>query len=445
MADDEQHLFEDEDEPNKDAERRNFIAAIERLRMRCENAKIPVEERPRSTGENYIVILLPSGRETRRVPVSFREKAEALESVRFEDYIVLAGYEAICSYSAGTIEALIDPIGFFTSSSDLYGMLFGMDIRDAIANRPRVLLKPAGIATDVALTIGFPSNECYLLTNNFRVSSTGRALSVTITGLKVSQHDKAIEYLERIADSLFFEIELSRDISLALMRARKTPEHRIRTRTPKESELTFPRFEYDHEAVSLYWYARHARGMPLLEFLAYYQAIEVFFPNYSQIEAHKRVRNILKDPSFNPFSDSDVGRIFKVIKVNKNNRGFGDERSQLKAVIEECVTADSLRHFLTSDSQRADFYKSKQKTISDHRIPVASPDVDLRNDVVARIYDIRCKIVHTKDTGEGDQDTATLLLPFSKEAEALTYDIELVQYLARQVLIASSTAFRVDA
>jgi len=31
-----------------------------------------------------------------------------------------------------------------------------------------------------------------------------------------------------------------------------------------------------------------------------HQALEFFFPIYSQIEAHRRVRNILKDPSFSP-------------------------------------------------------------------------------------------------------------------------------------------------
>lgn len=65
----------------------------------------------------------------------------------------------------------------------------------------------------------------------------------------------------------------------------------------------------------------------------------------------------------------------------------------------------------------------------------------MRNDIAERIYDIRCKIVHTKDVAESRDQTGNLLLPFSKEAEGLTFDIELIQYVARQVLIASSTAF----
>jgi hypothetical protein len=52
-----------------------------------------------------------------------------------------------------------------------------------------------------------------------------------------------------------------------------------------------PRTTYDHEPMSLYWYARQARGVPLLEFLAYYQCIEFYFPTYAEAEAQKRVRN----------------------------------------------------------------------------------------------------------------------------------------------------------
>jgi hypothetical protein len=65
----------------------------------------------------------------------------------------------------------------------------------------------------------------------------------------------------------------------------------------------------------------------------------------------------------------------------------------------------------------------------------------LRNDVADRVYDIRCKIVHTKtDTRDGSVE---LLLPFSPEAEQLSFDIDLVQHLAQLVLVASSSPFNV--
>ncbi|MCP4441464.1 MAG: hypothetical protein GY810_21360 [Aureispira sp.] len=68
---------------------------------------------------------------------------------------------------------------------------------------------------------------------------------------------------------------------------------------------------------------------------------------------------------------------------------------------------------------------------------MTSKDVDLRTPVADLIYDIRCKIVHTK--GEGFDGEIDLLLPFTKAAELLYKDIELIQYVARKVLVAAST------
>jgi hypothetical protein len=105
----------------------------------------------------------------------------------------------------------------------------------------------------------------------------------------------------------------------------------------------------------------------------------------------------------------------------------------------ECLNPDFLREFLSSNPERLHFYSGKSKTY--YKIPIATPSVDLREDVVHRIYDIRCRIVHTKnDTRDGE---VGLLLPFTPEAEQLSFDIELIQYVAQQVLIAGGTPFRV--
>lgn len=96
---------------------------------------------------------------------------------------------------------------------------------------------------------------------------------------------------------------------------------------------------------------------------------------------------------------------------------------------------------MTEDEQRQEFLSARAKRLTEHKIPVANANADLRNDVADRLYDIRCKIVHTKsDNRNGDTE---LLLPFSKEAEQLHYDIELIEYLAQRTLIASSGSLRV--
>ena len=118
---------------------------------------------------------------------------------------------------------------------------------------------------------------------------------------------------------------------------------------------------------------------------------------------------------------------------------FGDERSQLRATVQSCVTAQDLRSFVTSDQKCIKFYTGSKdwKTIGPMKVSINNPDSDLRTEVSDRIYHIRCKIVHSK--GDGGPAKSDSLLPFSKEAEPLGFDIEVIRYVALQAVTATST------
>jgi hypothetical protein len=125
----------------------------------------------------------------------------------------------------------------------------------------------------------------------------------------------------------------------------------------------------------------------------------------------------------------------------KNPTVDGRNAASIRATLLECVDPDSLRVFFESVQERRDFYSSKAKSPY-HKIPIGSPSTDLRGDVAERIYDIRNRIVHTKnDPRDGEVE---LLLPFSDDAEQLSFDIELVQFLAQAALIAASLPFKVN-
>ena len=243
-----------------------------------------------------------------------------------------------------------------------------------------------------------------------------------------------------MSGSIFFQIDLLSDVPLALERERRRSlgARRARKKIDLATDLEYPKTEFDEAPLSLYSYARSASGMPLLQFLAFYQVVEFYFPIYSRAEAQRRLKAILKDPTFRGDRDVDIGRLLSSIQVSRSG-AYGDERSQLRAALAECIDSDSIRDFFESDPDRKDFYLAKGKA-SYHKIPLANPTADLRGDVADRLYDIRCKIVHTKNDSHGGD--VELLLPFSKEAEQLSYDIELAQYLAQRVLIAGSLRFQ---
>ena len=225
-----------------------------------------------------------------------------------------------------------------------------------------------------------------------------------------------------------------------LERERRSSTRGRRKTTNLASDLQYPRTQFESAPLTLYWYGRSATGMPLLQFLAFYQVIEFYFPIYSQSEAQRKLKAILKDPTFRGDRDTDIARLLGAIHVSRSG-AFGDERSQLRATLAECADPDSLRQYLVSDVERKEFFATKAKSLPYHKIPLLSPVADLRNDVADRIYDIRCKIVHTKT--DSRDNSFELLLPFTQEAEQLSFDIDLAQYLAQLVLIAGSRPFGV--
>ena len=111
-----------------------------------------------------------------------------------------------------------------------------------------------------------------------------------------------------------------------------------------------------------------------------------------------------------------------------------DERSQLKAAITECSTSEGVRSFLISTDEKREFYKDGYKALSKVKVSLDERADDIRASVAERLYSIRCRIVHTKDDGN---DELGILLPYSKEEAALVHDIELMQFVARSVLVAS--------
>jgi hypothetical protein len=64
---------------------------------------------------------------------------------------------------------------------------------------------------------------------------------------------------------------------------------------------------------------------------------------------------------------------------------------------------------------------------------------DFIAEVSERIYEIRCRIVHTK-SNEGNFE---VLLPYSNEVKELNFDLELIEFLSRKILIASSRPLKI--
>jgi len=100
--------------------------------------------------------------------------------------------------------------------------------------------------------------------------------------------------------------------------------------------------------------------MPLLQFLAFYQVVEFYYPRFSNVEARKKLTSILKDPTFRSERDEHVDRLTSAIVVSRSG-AIGDERSQLRSVINHCLDPDELRNFLQSDPDRESHFRKERK------------------------------------------------------------------------------------
>lgn len=398
------------------------------LTSRCAAAKIPLES---DSDIGIWTLTLPSGRDHRAISVIDRDDFEQLLAVPFEEYTFLSGYAAIANYRRATIEAAVRVL----DGPGVHTLLrrFGVsndDDGDEEATARAVTLSEGN--SELKLALGPASDDLNTLTG--RPSGPLRGLALAISGSPVKQHDASVSLLRSLANSLFFQVDLTSGIAM-MLQPERIAQRRVRRHLRESPALEFPKHEYDAAPISLYWYARSATQMPLLQFLAYYQVIEFYFPTCSQADARRRIRTVLKDPGFRPDRESDVARIFSLLRGTAP--GFGDERSQLRATIQECVDPTELREFIGGTSVRAAFLSKKTDGLTDKKIPLGNPDADLRTETADRIYDIRCRIVHTKSSATGLD--LEMLLPFSPQAAQLSHDIDLVNFVARRVLVAMSS------
>jgi hypothetical protein len=393
-------------------------------------------------------------------------RAERLLAIPFEQYRILGGYAAINNSSENFIEAYIRPPGRVFSRFGLTD-LPGLEIIEV----PTTVPAAAEEGDTVEETVGSSTERERILREGARwrlriedarspwsiefseasdafvaLSSEPRAIAVRdrrpitlkIRGINAPRHEDALRQLEDIGRAILFDLDLCYGIQLELARYLvRSPIRGYRPERPGRAP-SFPRLRYPSEALSLYGYGRSASGMPLLQFLAYYQVLEYFFPMYFSQQLLRRLRQELTDPRFNATDDAHLARLLSMM-TSSGRSGYGSERDQLRATIYGCVDESTVRAFLNEDPERLRMLGDK-KAIK--RVSLVVDDGhhgNLIDQITERIYGIRCRVVHAKADG-GDM-AVDLLLPSSPEADALDVDVSILQFLAQKAIVTGGTPF----
>lgn len=396
---------------------------------------------------------IPAGREKYQCIIIYRdERLDEALSLNFEKYRFINSIEAIWSNELKIIEAEV-------TSNESFGRMYFDRLYKLICKPERnedddteIEISnniPLPGIDDLTISIGYCSPDfAFLSSVKERGGSRGmnsKRITLKISNSKTQTHDTSKEILEKIANSIFFQIDLNFEIALNLQSQRESilERHNKRIRKQKSIDVSAtlkePKYEYDTEPISLYWYAKESANMPIFQFLAYYQSLEFYFPIYSSFEAKQKIQSLIKDPRFNPNKDSDISKIISTVKVSSYGKSFGSEREQLKSTLTACTNNNELQEFFKLDDKRFDFYaENKGKSIAKQKISVKNETSDFLSEVSERIYEIRCRIVHSK-ASEGNFD---VLLPYSSEVKQLNFDIELIEFLSRRILITSSRALK---
>lgn len=377
---------------------------------------------------------LPATEGTRSFRVD-ADDAEVFASCQFERWIALSPYHAIYDPSQGFILAAAREYSYSSTLWEAPGAetLVGFDGKDC---RRIKIETPPGRRPSLELIKRPLYAEAAVLASH---SSAGAYLKVS--GLSGLDGGEALRLLTRVASSLFFELDVTHGsyFRLARLDDYDTVSDADAGLLPEGRAPQFPRLAYEANAITLYQYARNLNAsplqkMPLAEYLGFYQVIEYFMPTYSHADSLRRLRNALKDPNLDPDNDVAVGRLMSLIMDANQKRA---EREQLKLTVAACIEEAALEEYLNSSEGAMKFFGDKTKISGVRTLNPANKNMPLTNQVADRIYDLRCRIVHSKEGGEINS-----LLPFGAEAKRLGRDIALVRYVARRVLIASGRTWR---
>jgi hypothetical protein len=404
------------------------LRQIESLAEQCRAEGLDIEVEREEFGV-YARLDFPSGRDTRSRFVTAK-RAEALKGIPLKDVVFLGRFQAICNYEKRTIDAFVVTANGRNNPTTILRRRLGLEQKTS---------KPIFDAEQgpVRLVLGPPSVEMDAVVGTLNPNARD-ALSLQIRGVNIERHDDALAVLERLADALFFEIDAELGVPLVLDQGRLSGGVQ-RWRGDRPPEIRFPSSEYDADPMALYWYARGATNMPLLQFLAFYQVLEFYFPVFVEQEVRRRIKGVVKDPKFSAHDEGAISRIVQATRL-VGARGGADERAQLRAVIKGCGDPEQIREVLERPPSRASYFGKRKGGPARQILRAEMSDGDLMDAVSERVYEIRCRIVHTKDSSSGEDR----ILPFSHEADRLGPDIRLIEMLARTALITSSRELKAN-
>lgn len=372
---------------------------------------------------------LPAGRSTRPVVVDAMDARRILND-DISQWRSLERYDGIWNGHCGIIEVALRPDQVPTSFL-LRRIVKAVGRLDAEVEKDRLAAEVADEESGITIRIGEASDFAAVLLTGRRPFRSRPPLTLRISPVSADTTDDADLLIERVTDSVALDLSMSIGVTIFPQRLENRATLR-RGAKKRAGRFTFPKSRYPHAPATLYQAGRNHRTSPLIRYWCFYQVLEYFFPTHSQAAAMTQLARHLRSPAFDPHSDEDV--LKAVHLATSAGRGHDSEEDQLHTTLRAIVTPHEMVEFL-DETGLNDQVSDRRSELSGKTVNTKSND-DLLLQLARRIYDIRCRIVHSKSgraAGEGAG-----LLPGTHHDDLVRHELILLEFLAQQALITAA-------
>ncbi len=374
---------------------------------------------------------LPAGRSTRPVLVRHAQ-AQVLLGHDVRSWRSLQRYDGIWSESEEAIEIAVRGDRLGPPARMLLERLTGTG-HDADGETP-LRYQVTDDESGVRLTIGEASEIASVLLSSRRPLRTPTTLR--LDHIRVSTSDYADRVAEQVGDAVSFGLHLNLGMSLVLQRLENRETLLRRRRLQVGGSFSFPKNRYPHAPVLLYQAGRERTTSPLIRYWAFYQVLEYFFPRFSRLEAVRTLSRHLRTPTFDAHREEDVLKILDL--AASTGAGSNSEADHLLVTVQAIVSPNEILDLITELDLRQQVTDSRSELSS--RTLTLRPHAALHSELSQRIYDIRCRIVHSKSASQ--RETGPGLLPGTHHDDLVASELPLIEYLAQQALVSAAEQLR---
>lgn len=256
--------------------------------------------------------------------------------------------------------------------------------------------------------------------------------SITINNLNP---ENTIDYLQYVKSFIFNSSMLQNRNYLIVENIEKiTKTIRPLIRRITREPIDVPYRRYTDEVVQYFIDGNSAR-VPKIKFLSFYNVLEFYFDKIYIDDKCLRIQELITSPKFNHNNLKHYIKILELLDIKKAKH-LGKvnitESESLKLLIKKFINLDDFKQFL----QRNTFYiNNNAYKVENTKFSIEDSDENLTNKICNRIYKVRNALVHSKE-GEDIR-----YIPIKDDIHILE-EIELIKYLAQEVIISTSTLIK---